>query len=129
MSYELTGKLIHKGETEQVSERFKKREFVLEKEEKNGTMVFQDFVKFQAVQDKCDILDPFQEGQELKVSFNLRGRKWEKNGQVSYFTNLDAWRIEPLGGGDSGSGPRDVPPPTDDDDIFGADDEDEVLPF
>ena len=32
--------------------------------------------------------------EEVKISFNIRGRKWEKDGKVSYFTNLEAWRIE-----------------------------------
>jgi hypothetical protein len=40
------------------------------------------------------LLDSFNQDAQVKVSFNLRGRKWEKDGQTSYFTNLDAWRIE-----------------------------------
>jgi single-strand DNA-binding protein len=46
-------------------------------------------VKFQINQDKCNILDKFKEGQEVEVSFNLRGREW--NGK--YFTNLEAWKV------------------------------------
>ena len=42
------------------------------------------------------MLDEFSIDDTVKVSFNLRGRKWEKDGQVSYFTNLEAWRIERL---------------------------------
>ena len=40
------------------------------------------------------MLDQFTVDDIVKVSFNLRGRKWEKDGQISYFTNLEAWRIE-----------------------------------
>jgi len=49
----------------------------------------------------------------VKVSFNLRGRKWERDGQVSYFTNLEAWRIEKVqgetGGSPIGSPEQDIP--------------------
>jgi hypothetical protein len=51
---------------------------------------YPQFVKFQSVQDKCDLLNQFQEGEIIKVSFDLRGRQW----QDKYFTNLNAWRIE-----------------------------------
>ena len=96
MSFEISGKLIAKYETSVVSDKFKKREFVLEKKENSGGFEFVDYIKFQLIQDKCAILDPYQTGAELKVSFNLRGRKWEKDGNTSYFTNLEAWKIEKL---------------------------------
>jgi hypothetical protein len=55
---------------------------------------FAETIKFQLTQERCDILDNFHIGEELKVSFNIRGRRWEKDGQVSYFNNLEAWKIE-----------------------------------
>ncbi len=42
-------------------------------------------------------------GDEIKVYFNLRGNKYEKDGKVSYFTNLDAWRIEQILGKNTNS--------------------------
>ncbi len=96
MSFEVTGKLIEKYDVTQISDKFKKREFVIEKKENSGGFEFVDFIKFQLTQDKCSVLDPFNPGDDLKVSFNLRGRKWEKAGTISYFTNLEAWRIEKL---------------------------------
>jgi hypothetical protein len=51
---------------------------------------YPQYVKFQSVQDKCDLLNQFQEGENIKVSFDLRGRQW----QDKYFTNLNAWRME-----------------------------------
>lgn len=113
MSFELAGKLIVKGDTQQISERFKKREFVLEKEENNGGNVFTDTIKFQLVQDKCDLLDNIKMDDQIKVSFNIRGNKWEKNGTVSYFVNLDAWRIEKLSGSDQGATNDPFPPVND----------------
>ena len=95
MSFEINGRLAEKFETQKVSERFQKREFVLEiKSSGSSGYEFVDFIKFQATQDRCSLLDSFSVDDVVKVSFNLRGRKWEKDGQVSYFTNLEAWRIE-----------------------------------
>ena len=97
MSFEINGRLAEKYETQKVSDRFQKREFVLEIKSTGATgYEFIDFIKFQSTQDKCSMLDDFNIDDTLKVSFNLRGRKWEKDGQVSYFTNLEAWRIEKL---------------------------------
>jgi hypothetical protein len=94
MSFEITGKLIEKYNTIQVSDRFKKREFVIEKTESNGGMEFTDHIKFQLTQDRCNLIESIDVNAEVKVSFNIRGNKWEKEGKVNYFTNLDAWRIE-----------------------------------
>ena len=94
MSFELTGKLLIKNDTQQVSDRFKKREFVVLKEENVNGSVFTDYIKFQLTQDRCELMDSFNVNDELKVTFNIRGNKWEKSGQVNYFTNLDAWRVE-----------------------------------
>ena len=97
MSLELTGKLSVKYDTQQVNERFKKREFVLETSEEINGNVYTNYAKFQLVQNKCEILDRFNEGQQVKVCFNIKGNKWEKDGKVQYMTNLDAWRIEAEG--------------------------------
>jgi len=97
MSFEINGRLAEKYETQKVSDRFQKREFVIEVKSTSATgYEFVDFIKFQSTQDKCSMLDQYSIDDNLKVSFNLRGRKWEKDGQVSYFTNLEAWRIEKL---------------------------------
>ena len=93
MAFELTGKLIEKFDTQEISEKFKKREFVIEFQD-NPNLSFSESIKFQLTQDRCNLMDNYQIGQDLKVSFNLRGRKWEKDGKASYFTNLEAWRIE-----------------------------------
>ncbi len=94
MSYELTGKLLQVSEVQQISERFKKREFVLERERMGGSMVFTDYIKFQLVQDRVELVNDIEPGEMLKVNFDIRGNKWEKNGEIKYFTNLEAWKIE-----------------------------------
>ncbi len=96
MSFELSGKLLEKYDTVQVNDSFRKREFVVEKEEQVNDRVFTDTIKFQLTQDRCNLLDNLNVNDELKVTFNIRGRKWEKDGQVNYFNNLEAWRIEKL---------------------------------
>lgn len=97
MSFEIQGKLITKGDTQQVSDKFKKREFVLEVTEEINGNVYSNYAKMQLVQAKCDILDRYNVGDQVKVSFNIKGNKWEKDGKVQYMTNLDAWRIEAEG--------------------------------
>ena len=94
MSFEITGKLIAVQPTQQVSERFKKREFVLETAEEINGNVYTNYAKMQLVQNKCEIVDNFKIGDNVKVSFNIKGNKWERDGNVNYITNLHAWRIE-----------------------------------
>ncbi len=95
MSFEIKGRLAEIFQTQQISDKFQKREFILEIKETSGSgFEFVEYIKFQAVQDKCSMLDSLQTDDMVNVSFNLKGRKWEKDGKISYFTNLDAWRIE-----------------------------------
>jgi len=96
MSYELTGKLLIKFDTMQKTETFKTREFVVEKSEDINGKLITNLIKFQCVQDRTGIVDRINVGDEIKVHFNIRGSKWEKDGRVSYFNNLDAWRIEQI---------------------------------
>ena len=96
MSYELTGKLFLKFDTVQKTETFKTREFVVEKSEDINGKLITSYIKFQCLQDRTGIVDRINIGDDVKVYFNIRGSKWEKDGKVSYFNNLDAWRIEQI---------------------------------
>lgn len=108
MGFDLTGKLVAKFDTVQRSATFKTREFVIETNEDINGRTITNFVKFQSVQDRTTIIDRFNIGDTLKIHFNIRGSKWEKNGQTNYITNLDAWRIESVA---MGGGPTiDTPP-------------------
>lgn len=111
MAFEITGKLIEKYNTIQVSDRFKKREFVIEKTESTNGMEFTDHIKFQLTQDRCNLVENVEVNADIKVSFNIRGNKWEKDGKVNYFTNLDAWRIEKVQDLSQSDMPGDMPPP------------------
>lgn len=98
MAFEITGKIIDISPVNQVSDKFRKREFVIEKKEAGGGAVFIDYVKFQLIQDKCDLINESFMNEEVKIWFNLKGNKWERDGKVNYFTNLDAWKIERISG-------------------------------
>ena len=106
MSFELAGKLIEKFDVFQVSDTFRKREFVVEKTDNQGGMEFTDHIKFQLTQDRCSLIDNLNLQDEIRVNFNIRGRRWVKDDKVSYFTNLEAWRIEKIA-----ESPEEPPPP------------------
>jgi hypothetical protein len=91
MSYEMTGFLHLKEDTKQLSEKFKKREFVLEVQDGNYTQ----FPKLQLIQKNCDLLDDIDINAEITVSFNVQGKPYTNKENVTlYFTNLTAWKIE-----------------------------------
>jgi hypothetical protein len=92
MSFELTGKILEIGSTQNITDKFKKREFIVEYRDNPSGTYFQ-YLKFQFTGDKCSALDNFRPGQEVNISFNLKGRKYEKDGRVSYFMDLEAWRL------------------------------------
>lgn len=80
-------KLIN--EVKVISDKFSVREFVVTTPDAKYP---QDII-FQATNDKIAILDSIGVGQEVEVSYNLRGREF--NGR--YYNTLDAWRVEATG--------------------------------
>ena len=64
-------------------------------DEINGRTIV-NYVKFQCVQEKTSIVDRVNTGDNIKVYFNIKGSKWEKDGKTNYITNLDAWRLEQI---------------------------------
>lgn len=91
MAMEATGTIYAIFDTKQVSERFTKREFVLEIADGK----YPQTVLFQLTGDRCSHLDGVNIGDEVRVEFNLRGREWTSpKGEVKYFNTLDVWRIE-----------------------------------
>ncbi len=101
-NFEIEGKLIVKEDVQDITASFKKREFVIEVvNERNSE--WNDFIKFQLTQDKCSLIDKTEIGEKIKVAFNIRGRKWEKDGKTNYFSNLEAWKVEKTTGNASQS--------------------------
>jgi hypothetical protein len=128
MGIEATGTLHTIFNTVQVSERFSKREFVVEL---NDNPKYPQLVLFQATGDRCEQLDNLQVGDEVKIEFSLRGREWRSpKGETKYFNSLDVWKVERKGSARQASnqrrdsapagGPPNVPPPIDDDIPFAS---------
>ncbi len=88
---EVLGQIKVKGETQTFGEKgFRKRELVVTTDEQYPQMIMIEFV-----QDKCDLLDSYNEGDNVKVSINLRGREWiNPEGVAKYFNSIQGWRIE-----------------------------------
>ncbi|MCX6183425.1 MAG: DUF3127 domain-containing protein [Bacteroidetes bacterium] len=85
------GRIKIKMNEQVISEKFKKREFVITDESSQ----YPQHVLFQLIQDKTSLIDQYKEGDEITVHFNLRGREWTSpTGEVKYFNSLEAWRIE-----------------------------------
>jgi len=90
--FKLTGALKVINETNQVSDKFSKREFVIT----DSSSMYPQDIMFQLTQDKCNLLDGLTVGQSVEVSFNLKGRMWQSpQGEEKYFNTLEAWRITP----------------------------------
>lgn len=90
--FKLTGALKVINETNQVSDKFSKREFVIT----DASSMYPQDIMFQLTQDKCNLLDGLTVGQSVEVSFNLKGREWvSPQGDVRYFNTLEAWRLTP----------------------------------
>ena len=94
MGLEATGRIYALFETQQVTERFRKREFVIELSDNPR---YPQYVMFQLTGDRCEGLDGYSKGDEVKVEFSLRGREWQSpRGETKYFNSLDVWTIERL---------------------------------
>lgn len=90
---EVQGKVKMIGETQTFGTNgFRKREIVITTEEQYPQHIMIEFV-----QDKTDLLNNYQVGQNVKISINLRGREWvNPQGETKYFNSIQGWRIENL---------------------------------
>ncbi len=101
--YTLKGEIKVIGETQNITDSFKKREFVV----LDASGQYPQTIMFQAVQDRCEMLNAVKVGDMVEVVFFLRGREWvNPEGVSKYFNSLDAWKINPVSGdGASSSSP------------------------
>ncbi len=129
---EIRGKVHEIGDTQQVTDSFKKRDLIVQYAENPQ---FVEYIRFEATQDRTALFDNLGVGDEVEVSFNLRGRPWtNKDGVTTYFNSLVAWRVakvttEPVAAGAqaaSGSQAFNAPPTVD---ISADDGKDDDLPF
>ncbi len=92
----VTGKVIAIGAAQQVSDKLTKRELIVQYAE-NPT--YPETIKFEAINDKCALLDSVKVGDEVDVHFNLKGRAWvNPKGETQYFNTLQLWKVSLIGG-------------------------------
>jgi hypothetical protein len=117
MGMHTTGRIHTVFDVKQVTERFRKREFVVELADNPR---YPQLVLFQLSGDRCENLDGLSAGDEVQIEFSLRGREWKSpSGELKYFNSLDVWTLERLG---AGAPAGDEPPlpelrPAEEDDI------------
>ena len=104
---EVQGRIKMIGETQTFgSNGFRKREIVVTTEEQYPQHIMVEFV-----QDKTDLLNSYQVGQQVKININLRGREWvNPQGETKYFNSIQGWRIEALQAEAAGGEVPPVPP-------------------
>ena len=92
------------GEVQEISATFKKRELVVSTDEQ-----YPQTLSIEFIQDKTDLLNKFEIGQNVKVGINLRGREWEnpQTKEIKYFNSIQGWRIELL---ENSNSDDDLPP-------------------
>lgn len=90
---EILGKIKVLNETQNIGDKgFRKRELVITTEEQYPQHILVEFI-----QDKCDLLNSYKVGQDVKIDLNLRGREWiNPEGVAKYFNAIQGWRIENL---------------------------------
>jgi len=87
---EVIGKIKVINPEQQVSASFKKRELVVTTDEQYPQHILIEFA-----QDKTDLLNNYNVGEQVKVSINLRGREWvNPQGETKFFNSIQGWRIE-----------------------------------
>jgi len=87
---EVIGKIKLVGNVQEVSTSFKKREVVVTTDEQ-----YPQHISIEFQQDKTDLLNGLEVGQEVKVHINLRGREWvSPQGETKHFNSITGWRIE-----------------------------------
>lgn len=88
----LQGKVKLVGQTEQVSDKFKKRELVITT---NDNPTYPQHISVQCTNDKCVMLDNLSVGSEVSLEINLRGREWTSpSGQIKYFNTIECWKLD-----------------------------------
>ena len=86
---ELLGVIKIISETEVISEKFQKREVVIETIEQYPQAIMVEFI-----QDKVDLLKNYKVGETVRIGINLRGRAWtDKQGKERYFNTVQGWKI------------------------------------
>ncbi len=124
---ELTGKIKKIMEPQTFDSGFRKREMVIETQEQYPQTIMVEFL-----QDRINLLDPLKEGEDVRVSINIRGREWvNPQGETKYFNSITGWRVEKIE--TETATPQNIPPAPPTVDSFPQDmqktEEEDDLPF
>ncbi len=123
--FTINGILKVKNDTQVISDKFQKREFVVTDASGN----YPQDILFQLTQDRTSLIDNLNVNDVVNVTFNIRGREWTSpSGEVKYFNSLDAWRVEKAQGGAAPT-PPDVQPASAATAETLVDEDDDDLPF
>jgi len=75
--------------TNVVSDKFKKRMLVVTTNDQ-----YPQEIGVQFVQDKCDVLNGYNAGDDVEIEVNVQGKDFtNKAGEVFNITNLQGWKI------------------------------------
>ena len=122
---EIKGKVHEVSPTTQVTDSLKKRELIVEFVENPQ---YPEYLKFEAIQDRCALLDNTKVGDDVEVFFNLKGRPWtDKTGKKTYFNSLQLWKVNVLSA--SAASTATAPAYAKPADISAGAEEDDDLPF
>jgi len=120
-NFEIKGELVAILDEQVVSDKFKKREFVIQTADQ-----YPQVIKFQLTQDRCGMIDSYRKGETITVNFDVKGKEYVKGTETMYFNSLEAWKIQGSGAPKSASGkdmtkvadlPKNDQPFTPDDDL------------
>lgn len=119
---DITGKIIRKFDTQVISDRFQKREFVVHVEEK-----YPQEILLQLVQSNCDLLDNYSEGDMVLARVAIEGRSWQRSPSdpIRWFNSLKVFSMQAANEGGTSIPGDDAPLPTSEPPLP----EDDNLPF
>lgn len=124
--FTINGILKVKNDTQVISDKFQKREFVVTDASGN----YPQDILFQLTQERTSALDDVQLNDTVSVTFNIRGREWTSpSGEVKYFNSLDVWKVEKSASGGAAPTPPDVMPASTDTVETLVEEDDDDLPF
>jgi hypothetical protein len=103
--YELSGTVKKIFDEQTFASGFNKREFVVTTVDDK----YPQDIKFECLKDNVELVNKINEGDSVKVTFDINGREWNDK----YFVNLKAFRIESTSGSSKGDAVGNAPPPFD----------------
>lgn len=102
MPYTLVGTLHAVMDEQSIKATLRKREFVVKTAE---NVEYPQLVKLELINDRCRLVDGFAIGQELEVTFSIKGREWTNpRGEKQFFVSLEAFKLGAPGA--SGAAPK-----------------------